>query len=70
MCTGGVDGIRRTGEDGRFVVNVAEVVSIDDLDVRGTIGRSGRHQGADGAGFYKPGDVENRLGYYLGKIAR
>jgi hypothetical protein len=21
-------------------------------------------------GFYKPGDVENRLGYYLGEIAR
>jgi hypothetical protein len=21
-------------------------------------------------GFHKPGDVENRLGYYLGQIAR
>jgi hypothetical protein len=22
------------------------------------------------SGFHKPGDVENRLGYYLGQIAR
>jgi hypothetical protein len=32
-----------------------------------------RHEGIKALiarGFHKPGDVENRLGYYLGQIAR
>jgi len=28
---------------------------------------AGKNQSADGAGFHKPGDLENRLGYYLGQ---
>jgi enoyl-CoA hydratase/carnithine racemase len=38
-----------------------------------SLGRSAAHDGIKALmalGFHKPGDVENRLGYYLGQIAR